>query len=211
MTYLKRCVWAVAIGTLAASGAFAQTTGGTGGGGLGGGGGGLGGGATNNIAAQAAATAQAPTIGSTAAGFSNPVTQPSNILTPFYANPTYAGAQRASGTTVVGPGGFGQPTVAGGGTAAAGTGGRVERGVFHPQVHRALLHMPAPGAHLRHSQRHTGRSAGDQRDVHHLAPMAQAHGPGERAGQGDGRALRAQIIDQNGLQPAWDKREALLF
>jgi hypothetical protein len=124
MTYLKRCVWAVAIGTLAASGAFAQTTGGTGGGGLGGGGGGLGGGATNNIAAQAAATAQAPTIGSTAAGFSNPVTQPSNILTPFYANPTYAGAQRASGTTVIGPGGFGQQTVAGGGTTAAGTGGR---------------------------------------------------------------------------------------
>ena len=136
MTYLKRCVWAVAVTALAAGGAFAQTTTGGGttttGGTLGGTGTALGGGAAGGGRQQGGQGGQggvdtsAPTIGSTSGGFNSGVVQQSNILSPYYANPSYQGVPSASstGTTIVNPGGFGQVLFSGTGTAATGTGGR---------------------------------------------------------------------------------------
>lgn len=126
MTYLKRCVWAVAIATVAAGGVSAQQTGGTGGtggttGGIGGGQGGQGGGGAQSAASEV------PTIGSTSGGFSNSVVQQSNIISRYYANPSYQGVGTATGTTITSPGGFGAALYGGTGTTATG-GGRATAG-----------------------------------------------------------------------------------
>ncbi len=128
MTDLKRCVWAVAVAALAAGGVFAQQTGGIQGGTGIQGGGQQGGGQQSGQGTTAAATA--PTVGPSAGVSSTGVAQSSNIVSPYFANPSYQGVPSASstGTTIVNPGGFGTALYGGTGTAAGGTGGRATAG-----------------------------------------------------------------------------------
>ena len=94
---------------------------------------GTGGTATGNGGTNQAGTgtqtlqlAEAPSIGSTAAGgVTRGTSDGSNLLGGFYANPLYQGARSVSGslTNVVAPGGFGTSTFTTGGSATVGGGG----------------------------------------------------------------------------------------
>ncbi len=123
MTFLKRCLWATAAAAVCAGGASAQV-GGTGGT-TGAAAGGLSGNSNLNSNAALSTNAQ-QSITSTSGGFGQSVIQSSNIIAPFFANPSFQGVPAAgsSGVTVVAPGGFGTALFGGTGTAAAGTGGR---------------------------------------------------------------------------------------
>lgn len=120
MKFLRRTLFAAALGTLLTSAAFAQTTGtggtgtGTGGTGTGTGGGGLGG---TSAGSQSLTTT--PTISGTADTRTN--AQGVNTANPFagyYASPLYQG--RAGASPGEAPGGFGAPLY---GTATGTTGG----------------------------------------------------------------------------------------